>query len=112
MRKIITLILILLFLPLTVYAGGHGAYRGYSGYHHHKGGYSHHAPYRYHSSHRNNGWIVPLAIFGGVLGLAALSQMNTPAFSPPQQRICRDTYDFYDEYGNYLYSSYVDRPCY
>jgi hypothetical protein len=47
-----------------------------------------------------------------VLGIIALSQMepaeNTPA---PPRRICRDTYNYYDEYGNYLYSRYVDRPC-
>ena len=64
---------------------------------------------RHHSGHGDD-WIVPLAIVGGVLGVVALSQMS--AAPPPPQPLCRDTYNHYDEYGNYLYSRYVDRPCY
>ena len=66
---------------------------------------------RHHSGHGDD-WIVPLAIVGGVLGVVALSQMNEPAPPPPPAPLCRDTYNHYDEYGNYLYSRYVDRPCY
>lgn len=62
------------------------------------------------SYHHHNDWIVPLAIFGAALGVMALSQPYVAPPAPPQ-RICRDTYNYYDEYGRYLYSEYVDRPC-
>ncbi len=79
---------------------------GYNGprsspHHDHDHHYDHH--------HHNDDWIVPLAIIGGVLGIAALTQMeSTPV---PPRRLCRDTYNYYDEYGNYVYSRSVDRPC-
>lgn len=67
---------------------------------------------RHHSNHGDD-WIVPLAIVGGVLGVVALSQMSAaPPAPPPPAPLCRDTYNHYDEYGNYIYSRYVDRPCY
>lgn len=113
MRGTVVVLLLVLALPVSGFAG-----RGY-GY-----GPSYPPPYEYDGSRHSSGhdhhfshhdhrdaW-VPLAIFGGILGIIALSQME-PAFSPPMppQRICRDTYNYYDEYGHYLYSRYVDRPC-
>jgi len=106
MRKMIAVVLFLLLCP----AIGLGERRG---------GYyqgpppSHHGPspgYYHGYNHHDDGWIVPLAIVGGVLGVMALSQMSTPP-PPPPQRICRDSYNYYDEYGQYLYTRYVDRPC-
>lgn len=69
-------------------------------------GYYSHTPYRHH----DDDWIVPLAIFGAALGIMALSQQQY-APPPPPQRMCRDTYNYVDQYGRYLYSEYVDRPC-
>lgn len=113
MRGIVVVLILVLALPVSGFAG-----RGGYGY----GppspppGYDGPPPSSRHDRHfsrhdHGDAW-VPLAIFGGILGLVALSQME-PAFSPPRppQRICRDTYNYYDEYGNYLYSRYVDRPC-
>ena len=49
---------------------------------------------------------------GGLLGIMALSQMDSIYTRPmPPQRICRDTYNYYDENGRFMYSRYVDRPC-
>jgi hypothetical protein len=53
---------------------------------------------------------VPLAIVGAALGVMALTQPYYPP-PPPPQRMCRETYNHYDQYGRYLYSEYVDRPC-
>lgn len=118
MRKPLTVLLLLLFFPTLGLAD-----RGYgpSPVPYPRGGPSPHGydvPIRgypsgeRHHHHHDNDWIVPLAIFGGVLGIAALSQMQ-PASPPPAppRRLCRDTYNYYDEYGNYLYSRYIDRPC-
>ncbi|KAF0188667.1 MAG: hypothetical protein FD168_1467 [Desulfobulbaceae bacterium] len=118
MKKKIAIALILLFCPTIVLAqrygapssygrGSHGYYRPAPAYY---GGYSHYGS----SHHHNDDWIVPVAIFGTVLGLAALSRPYAYAPPPPPlppRRICRDTYNHYDEYGRYLYSTYVDRPC-
>lgn len=108
MRNMIAIVLFLLLVPTISF----GEYRGYRQGQFH----SYYGPRPDHSSghwHHNDGWIVPLAIVGGVLGIMALSQMSTqPAPPPPPQRICRDTYNYYDEYGRYIYSRYVDRPCY
>ncbi len=117
MKKIISLTLITLLWPTFSFAGRHeyplrygnepsGYYRQSpqylrDGYH----GYYSHAPY-----HHNNDWILPLAIFGTALGVMALSQPYPPP-PPPPQRMCRDTYNHVDQYGRYLYSEYVDRPC-
>jgi hypothetical protein len=104
----LALLLLVCILPLEAHGG-----RG-DGYPHHAYGGPHYPPpHRYHSSHHDHrdAWI-PLAVIGGVLGIIALSQME-PAYNrpAPPRRICRDTYNYYDEYGNYLYSRYVDRPC-
>ena len=110
MRKTIAALLVLLLCPALSFAQRYDDYRhgpppSYDGprsrdYHHAPGRHDH-----------GDDWIVPLAIVGGVLGVMALSQMSAPAPPPPPQRICRDTYNYYDEFGNYLYSRYVDRPC-
>ena len=68
-------------------------------------------PYpRYH--HHDDDWIVPLAFFGGFVGILALSHIQ-PACMPPalDHHPCRDTYNEYDLYGKYRYSGYVDRSC-
>ncbi|MDD2464907.1 MAG: hypothetical protein PHI97_13000 [Desulfobulbus sp.] len=112
MRRIFVVILLVLLFPAAGFARqgyGYGppppSY-GYDG--------PRHAPhYDRHSSHHDNrdAWI-PLAIVGGVLGIVALSQMESVYTQPaPPQRVCRDTYNYYDQYGNYSYSRYVDRPC-
>jgi hypothetical protein len=115
------LALILLLCPTLSLAHRHGyTSRYYSG----PGGHYRSAPpypgvgrhgYPYHGSyhHHDDDWIVPVAIFGTILGLAALSRPYAYAPPPPMppRRICRDTYRHYDAYGNYLYSTYVDRPC-
>ena len=110
MRRMLVVLLLIVFLPTLGFAGrGHGygppppSY-GYDGpYRHPHGGH-----HRY--DHRD-AW-VPLAIVGGILGIVALSQMDSVYTQPaPPQRICRDTYNYYDEYGNFMYSRYVDRPC-
>ncbi|MGD9950404.1 MAG: hypothetical protein AB7U29_18280 [Desulfobulbus sp.] len=112
MRKILAVILLVLLLPSVGFAG-----RGY-GYGPPPPSYGYDGPRRYphydhHSSHYDDrdAWI-PLAIVGGVLGIVALSQMDS-AYTPPAppRRICRDTYNYYDENGNFMYSRYVDRPC-
>jgi hypothetical protein len=109
MRKTVALLLVLILCPTIVYADrSHGHRPGppppYGG--------PHSGPYPYHSGHghHDDEWIVPLAIVGSLFGIMALSRMTTPP-PPPPRRICRDTYNYYDEYGNYLYSRYVDRPC-
>lgn len=117
MKTMITSALILLLCPTLVLAGGHGYPPRYShgpqGYYHprppYSGGYRSHGSYHHH----NDDWIVPVAIFGTMLGLAALSRPYAYALppQPPRKRICRDTYNHYDEYGRYLYSTYVDRFC-
>lgn len=118
MKRILSLTLIMLLWPTFIFAGYHDYpprygneppryYRqsppypgpGRPGYYSH--GYSHH----------NDGWIVPLAILGTALGIMALSQQYPPPPPPPPQRMCRDTYNHYDQYGRYLYSEYIDRPC-
>jgi hypothetical protein len=106
MRKTIAVCVLVLFCPTAGLAGrGHRetppAYYDGSRFHH---------PPLSRRHHHDDGWIVPLAVFGGVLGILALSQM-TGASQPSARPICRDTYHHYDEYGNYLYSRYVDRPC-
>lgn len=112
MRRILVLVVLMLLLPAVGVAGRGYDYdpppppHAYDGPRYRP----HHDYSSSHSDHRD-AW-VPLALLGGVLGIIALSQMepaeNTPA---PPRRICRDTYNYYDEYGNYLYSRYVDRPC-
>lgn len=118
MKKIISCSLILLLCPAVSFAGSynypvrHGM-RPY-GYHYYpppSPGIRHQPYPRYNSyHHHHNDWILPLAIVGTALGVMALSQSYTPPPLPPQ-RICRDTYNYYDENGRYLYSEYVDRPC-
>ena len=115
MRKTIATLLVLLLCPALSFAQRYDDYRhgpppSYDG----PRSRDYHSQDRHdHGGHRDHGddWIVPLAIVGGVLGVMALSQMSSPAPPPPPQRICRDTYNYYDEFGNYLYSRYVDRPC-
>lgn len=118
MKKGITFALILLLCPTMSFAGYHDyptrhAKRpyGHNYYAPPSRGVRHHPPPRYNSYHRhNNDWILPFAIVGTALGVMALSQSYPPPPQPPQ-RICRDTYNYYDEDGRYLYSEYVDRPC-
>lgn len=120
MKKKIAIALILLFCPTIVLANRYGHHSPYGhgpqGYYrpapHYSGGYYPRHGSRHH--HHNDGWIVPVAIFGTVLGLAALSRpyaYDPPPPPLPPRRICRDTYNHYDEYGRYIYSTYVDRPC-
>jgi len=120
MKKKIAFALILLLCPTIGLAGGHGySSRYYSSSHGH---YRSAPPYPgvgrsghyYHGSHHhhNDDWILPVAIFGTALGIMALSSRPYPPPQPlPPRRICRDTYNHYDQYGRYLYSTYVDRPC-
>nr|WP_321467418.1 hypothetical protein [uncultured Desulfobulbus sp.] len=109
MRKILIVLLVVL-LPTIAFAGrgyGYGppAY-GYNGPRH----YPSYAPPHAHYDHRD-AWI-PLAVLGGVLGIVALSQMDSVYTQPaPPVRMCRDTYNYYDEYGHFRYSRSVDRPC-
>ena len=120
MRTIIAFVLFTLLVPATGFGQSHGYRQGYSpapygsrpyGYSGSGHGYGYNHGYGY--SHHDNDWIVPLAVVGGVLGVLALTQMSAPPPPPPPpQRICRDTYNYTDEYGRYLYSRYVDRPCY
>jgi hypothetical protein len=109
MRTTMTIVVLLLLGPSISLAGRYHGYRPDSSYSSSSGRYGNH--YR-HSNHHGDDWIVPLAIVGGILGVVALSQMSAPAPPPPPQRLCRDTYNYYDAYGNYLYARYVDRPCY
>ncbi|MCX5870801.1 MAG: hypothetical protein NTY00_09260 [Deltaproteobacteria bacterium] len=120
MKKIISVALIMLLWPAFSFAdryesssrywsGPSGHYRqpppyarGNRGYYSH--GYN-------GDSHHNDDWILPLAIFGTALGVMALSQQQYAPPPPPPQRMCRDTYNYVDQYGRYLYSEYVDRPC-
>lgn len=85
----------------------------YKNRHYYKDRY-YHGGWYYRDRHRND-WIAPVAIVGGILGLAAISQMNsTPGYqtaSRPPQRMCRDSYNYYDSRGNYQHTKYVDRPC-
>jgi len=108
MRTMIAIVLLLLSVPAISFGDYHGYRQGPP-----PSSYGPRGNYSSGHRHHDDGWIVPLAIVGGVLGVMALSQMATqpPLHSPPQ-RICRDTYNYYDEYGQYLYSRYVDRPCY
>jgi hypothetical protein len=109
MRKTLAFLLLLVFCPTMGLAE--------RGYRHPPGPLpyadgSRSSPYPRYHHHHDDEWIVPLAIFGGFLGLLALSQMQPAYVSPaPPRRICRDTYNYYDQYGNYMYSRYVDRPC-
>jgi hypothetical protein len=118
MKKKIAFALILLLCPTIVLAQRYGHPSPYGprtqGYYrpapHYSGGYPRQGSYHHH----NDDWIVPVAIFGTVLGLAALSRpyaYDPPPPPLPPRRICRDTYNHYDEYGRYIYSTYVDRPC-
>ncbi len=120
MRKIIVFVLFTLLVPATGFGQYHGYRQGYSGGHYgsrpygssgYGHGYGYNNRYGYSHGHHDNDWIVPLAIVGGVLGVLALTQMAPPP-PPPPQRICRDTYNYTDEYGRHLYSRHVDRPCY
>jgi len=119
MRMIIFPLIALLLWPAVGFSrhhGGHYSYapapRSYYGPPVHPRPH-HYRPYRPHSPYRDNNWIIPLAIAGGVLGIVALSQLTWPPSPPPPPvRLCRDTYNYYDEFGNYLYTRYVDRPCY
>lgn len=139
MRKIAIIFMLMFFVPMAVYARPHGPPPGHGG--HYRGpGYGrdfrhggpprdHYRP-RYHNRHyyndryyhdrwyrdrHRNDWIAPVAIVGGILGLAAISQMNSaPRYQTaprPPQRMCRDSYNYYDERGNFQYTRYVDRPC-
>ncbi len=119
MKKIISLALIMILWPTFSFAGRYESSRYWNEPSRHyrqpppysrenRHGYYSHTPYRH-----NDDWIVPLAIFGTVLGIMALSQQQygyAPP-PPPPQRMCRDTYNYVDQYGRYLYSEYVDRPC-
>nr|WP_320012483.1 hypothetical protein [uncultured Desulfobulbus sp.] len=109
MRHAFFLSLLLLLCPSFVLAGrGYGPPPPVYGYPAPYGGsHNHHA--RTHD-HRD-AWI-PAAIVGGLLGIFALSQMDSMyTQQAPGERICRDTYNYYDAYGNYTHSTYVDRPC-
>ena len=110
MRKLIAVVLFLLLCPAISLGDRYGyGYRPGPPHSYYGPGPSH--SYGHH--HHGDDWIIPLALVGGVLGVVALSQMSTqPPPPPPPQRICRDTYNYTDEYGRYLYSRYVDRPCY
>ncbi len=109
MRATVAAVVVLLLCPTIGLADRYHGYRPDASY-----GYDHrrydHRPSSRHS--HNDDWLVPLAIVGGILGVAALSQMDTPSAPPPPEPLCRDAYNHYDEYGNYLYTRYVDRPCY
>lgn len=110
MRTTVAAVLVLLLCPSITFADRHHGYRPENYYARDVRGSDHWSSG--HHGHSDD-WIVPLAIVGGILGVAALSQMDTPASAPPPPvPLCRDTYNHYDEYGNYLYSRYVDRPCY
>jgi len=121
MKKTVSFALILLLCPLwsTIsLADRHGRqpyyrdrpYEHYrpAPYPYHRGGHQRYYPY--HSHHHNDDWIVPLAIVGTALGVMAVSQAYNPP-PPPPPRMCRDTYKHFDQYGRYLYSEYVERPC-
>jgi hypothetical protein len=118
MKKMFTFGLILLLWPTISLAdrqgypphygnGPYGQYRQTPSYPYHRGGGQRYYPYQ--SYRHNDDWIIPLAIFGTALGIMALSQPYNPP--PPPPRLCRDTYNYVDQYGRYLYSEYVDRPC-
>lgn len=108
MRTMIAMVLLLLLMPAISFGDYHGYRQGPP-----PSSYGPRVDYSSGHRHHDDGWIVPLAIVGGVLGVMALSQMATqPPPPPPPQRICRDTYNYYDQYGQYLYSRYVDRPCF
>jgi len=110
MRATVAAVLVVLLCPSITLADRHHGYRPDGSYGYDNRRYDHRSS-RHHG--HSDDWIVPLAIVGGILGVVALSQMNTPASAPPPpEPLCRDTYNHYDEYGNYLYSRYVDRPCY
>ena len=110
MRKIIASILLLLFLPAVSFGEYHGYRHGPDrSYYGQRGG---HYGHYYGHHHHDDEWVVPMVLFGGLLGAMALSEVNSQPPPPlPPQRICRDTYDYYDEQGHYLYTRYVDRPC-
>ncbi len=105
--------------PRVHHQGPGPSYYGQRGYYH--GGYRHPAPYyrhypppsAYYRHHRyyNDDWVAPVAILGAaVLGAAVISSSyNSPP--PPPQRMCQDAYNHVDQYGQYLYTEYVDRPC-
>ncbi len=124
MKKKIVITLILLLCPTIVLAQRYGYYPSYG---HRPHGYYRPAPYYSggYYRHHNDDWIVPVAVFGTVLGVAALSRPYAyaqpvypqpvyaqPVYAPPSpRRICRDTYNHYDQSGRYTYTTYVDRPC-
>lgn len=101
--------------PRVHHQGPGPSYYGHRGYNSHQ---YRHAPYPPPYSYRphhysNNDWVAPVAVLGTALGVMALSQSyqsyNPP---PPPQRMCQDTYNHVDQYGRFLYTEYVDRPCY
>ena len=111
MRRIFTVLLLSLLLPSVGWAGRgyyYGPPRPSYGY----GGPGHYPYSNYGPRHDHRDVWIPLAIVGGVLGVIALSQMDSVYSRPvPPQRICRDTYNYYDQNGQFMYSRYVDRPC-
>jgi hypothetical protein len=118
MKRILSLALIILLWPTFSFAGRHDHPQRYGnepyGYYRQSPPYSGERHHGYHSpgpNHHHNDWILPLAIVGTALGVMALSQQYPPPPPPPPQRMCRDTYNHYDQYGRYTYSEYVDRPC-
>jgi hypothetical protein len=122
MKKRIAVAIIVLLFP-AISLAGHGYYDRHSDYYYRQppprywDGPPRHHYYRDYPRrgyaprhHRNNDWIVPAAIIGTALGVAAISsQTHYPP--PPPQRICQDTYNHFDEYGRFLYSERVNRPC-
>ena len=114
MRKIFFPLIALLLWPDVGYSRHHWGYPAYSPTPHaHYGLPKYHRPHQYRS-HRDN-WVVSLDLAGGVIGIVALSQLTWPSTPPPPQhqaRLCRDTYNYYDEFGNYLSTRFIDRPCF
>jgi len=111
MRRIIAVLLLSLFMPQLGWAG-RGYYRAPPPPSYGDGG-GYRYPHSYHGySHDHRDVWIPLAIVGGVLGIMALSQMDSVYTRPvAPRRICRDTYNYYDQNGQFMYSRYVDRPC-
>ncbi len=111
MQRMFVVLLLSLFLP-TVGWAERGYYHGPPPPAYGYGGKPHYPRYDHGSHHDYRDAWIPLAIVGGVLGLIALSQMDSVYTRPaPPRRICRDTYNYYDANGQFLYSRYVDRPC-
>jgi hypothetical protein len=118
MKKIISLALIMLLCPAFSFAEYRDSRQHYrsepSRYYRQQPEHSerHHGHSSHGHSHNDSDWIVPLAIVGTALGVMALSQQYSAPPPPPQpQRMCRDAYNHVDQYGRYLYTEYVDRPC-